>query len=493
MTSVIIDDSPAEVNEPPVPGRAAVPSESEPRARIKRRLGNLFPAFWRWHFYASLLVIPALFVLSLSGLLMLYKAQIDPLFHPGIIVVDVPANGVRLPLSQQEAAVEAAYPKRTVVSVTDAKGGTATIFATTVGEGLRNVYVNPYTAKVTGDLAPLDLPSNIASSWHTNFTQSAWGGYAMELAACWAIVMAITGYYLFFKGRKARVKLAAKRVKGALTRNTHAWVGVFVGLGILALVVSGLPWTQVWGSTVQSWAGGHGLSLWGQDPGAKSDLGSRLKQVDGTVNQPGWAISQGSLPESVQTATTAAGKISIDTAVAAAAAKGIPQPYFIAFPDGKDGVFSVLGDQWHDSSNPAYNDVSLEATAHVDQYTGKVIATYDYTDYSPVAKVVSQGIAVHEGRRFGAFSEVVSTLFCLGVLFLCISAPFMWWRRRQGQKGIAAPKGKMPVFTSWGIGLVLLALAIILPVFGISLAIILLIDALVIRRVPALKRALNSR
>lgn len=473
------------------------PTHQKTAPNTHKSKGNaLFAAFWRWHFYASIIVIPALLVLAISGLLMLYKAQIDPIFHPGVITVGVPEHGERLPLSRQEAAVEAAYPKRTVVSVTDAKGATATIFATTTGTNgtLRNVYVNPYTARVTGDLAPDDLLSNQASSWHKNLTQSSWGGVVMELAACWALVMAITGYYLFVRGYRARAALLAKRLRGSAVRVIHSWVGVFVGIGIVFMLVSGLPWTQVWGSAVQNWAGGHGLSLWGTDPGAQSDLGARLKRVDGTNNEPGWAISQGTIPvSSVPTATTRAGEISIDTAVSAAKNRGIPQPYFIAFPAGKTGVFSVLGDQWHDSSNPAYTDVSREAAAHIDQYTGKVITTYTYADYSPVAKLVSQGIALHEGRRFGAISTVVSSLFCVGVIVLCVTAPIMWWRRRKGQKGIAAPKGRMPVYASWPLATVLVALAIFLPVFGVSVVILLLVDALVIRRVPALARALNSR
>lgn len=479
--STQIVDSPNAAPPGPVERSASKPSR------------HLFSAFWRWHFFASIIVIPALLVLSVSGLLMLYKTQLDPVFHPGVLVVQVPKDGVRLPLSQQEAAVEKAFPERTVESVTDAKGGTATIFATSVGGGLRNVYVNPYTAKVTGDLAPLDLLSNQASSWHKNLTQSSWGGLVMELAACWALVMAITGYFLFFKGFAARAKLLSKRAAGGITRNLHGFVGVFAGLGILFMLVSGLPWTQVWGSAVQSLAAGHGLSLWGEDPGAKSDLGHRLEQTDGTVNTPGWAISQGQVPQSADTATTRAGKISIDTAVAAAAARGIPQPYFIAFPEGKTGVFSVLWDQWHDSANPAYSDVSKEAAAHVDQYSGKVVTTYTYQQYSPVAKVVSQGIAIHEGRRFGPVSMVFSTLFCLGILALCITAPIMWWRRRKGQRGIAAPRGKLPVSSSWAVAVVLVALGIFLPVFGVSLVVVLLVDALVIRRVPALARSLNSR
>ena len=478
---------PSLVNDPhpPIQADAAAPATRLPGTRNR----NWFAAFWRWHFYASLLVIPALFVLSLSGLVMLYKAQIDPIFHPGVIVVDVPPGAHRLPLSQQEAAVEAAFPTRTIASLTDGTDGTATIFATAVGDGLRNVYVNPYTAKVTGDLAPLDLPSNYASAWHKNFTSTAFGGIAMELAACWAIVMAVSGYYLFFKGWKSRRQRTLRKARGARLSTTHAWAGALAGLGILFLVVSGLPWTQVWGSTVQSWAAGHGLSLWGNDPGATSTLGETLAKSDGTTNAPGWAISQDTVPK---TAVGADGKVGVDAAVTAAAATGIPQPYFIAFPEGPTGVYSVLGDQWHDSANPAYTDVSKEAAAHVDQYTGKVITTYAYNDYSPVAQAVSQGIAVHEGRRFGALSSAGSTAFCLAVLFLCASAPVMWWRRRKGQKGIAAPKGRMPVNSSWGLAAVLAVLAVALPVFGISLVIILLIDALVIRRVPALRRILNT-
>lgn len=43
-----------------------------------RRGAGLFRAFWRWHFYASAIVIPVLLVLAVTGLIYLFRHQIDP-------------------------------------------------------------------------------------------------------------------------------------------------------------------------------------------------------------------------------------------------------------------------------------------------------------------------------------------------------------------------------------------------------------------------------
>ena len=48
----------------------------------------------------------------------------------------------------------------------------------------------------------------------------------IELAACWAIVMALTGYYLFIKGRAARLRRTMARAAGATVRNRHAHIRV---------------------------------------------------------------------------------------------------------------------------------------------------------------------------------------------------------------------------------------------------------------------------
>lgn len=129
-----------------------------------RRGAGLFRAFWRWHFYASMLVVPVMFLLAVTGLVILYRGVLDPVQHPGVLTVDVPAYGAARPLSAQEAAVRAVHPDARITAVQQGGGDRATFFTVELSGGrTRNVYVNPYTARVTGAVDPEDQWSNIAN------------------------------------------------------------------------------------------------------------------------------------------------------------------------------------------------------------------------------------------------------------------------------------------------------------------------------------------
>jgi uncharacterized iron-regulated membrane protein len=176
--------------------------------------------------------------------------------------------------------------------------------------------------------------------------------------------------------------------------------------------------------------------------------------------------------------------------MAAAQQDGLPAPYYITYPADAEGVYSVMSDMWHDKASAAYDDVSQERVVHVDQYSGQIVGRYSYAEYTPLAKLVSQGIAIHEGQRFGSLSFWLSAAFCVGVLFLCVTGPVMWWRRRNG--GLSAPRGAMPIMrTPWLIA-VLVVLGLALPLFGVTLVAVLLIDRFVVRRSERMSRALNT-
>lgn len=492
-----LTDPPSSVDERTPDELGATP------VRTTARSGGLFRAFWRWHFYASILVIPVFAMLAVTGLIILFRWQIDPALNPGVLTVTPPAHGAAVSASRQEAAVLAVHPDATITAVQFGGDNRTTAFTVDLADGsTRNVHVDPWTARVTGEVDPAHLLSNVATEIHGKivygsistptlftdpvtgkpFTTGSIGDRIIELATCWGLVMTLTGYYLFFKGRKARLRRVASNTKGALLRHRHGLLGAITGVWILLLVGSGLPWTGLWGTKVQQLATGTSFSLWGQDPGAVSTLADKLTSAGNTAAPAPWAEGAAPMPTSVgQPAGGVTGRISLDRVVATAAADGLPGPYFVLYPDAKDGVFSVLSDMWHDPSNPAYTDTTLERVAHIDQYSGAVAGRYGFDDYSPTAKLVSQSIAMHEGQRFGSLNFIASALFCVAILGLCITGPIMWWRRRPAGS-LGAPRGGMPLRRSPWLLVVLVALGLFLPLFGLSLLVVYLVDLLVIRR-----------
>lgn len=446
-----------------------------------RSRGGWFRAFWRWHFYASFLVVPVLLVLAVTGLVYLFRFQLEPLLHADLMKVSQPAAAdVRQPYAAQQRAVERAYPDASVVSMTEPSAlDRSTVFSVTLpdGEG-RDVFVDPWRTEVLGDLDPDTTLSGTAIRLHADLMSGRPGDLVMELGTCWALVMALTGYYLFARGRRARRRNRDRGRPGARLRSRHAALGSVVGVGLLMMIVSGLPWTGVWGAQVQKLATSSGTSLWSTDHGAQSAPTSTLDEsLPHSHAELPWALERTEVPQGA----VDDGEVSVanvDTALAVADREGLRHPMTVALPADGRGTFSAIG--------YAFDAPSDERTVHVDQYGGAVRSTYGYDDYPLLAKVVSQGIGLHEGRSLGPVNMALSALFCVGVIAMCVTGPLMWWRRRPSGPRTGAPRGRLPLRTSRGLAVGLVVLGVFLPLFGISLVVVLLLDRFVLRRVPAL-------
>ena len=452
-------------------------------ARARPRSG-LFRAFWRWHFYASFLVIPVLLVLSVTGLIYLFRFQVEPLLHADVMKVSQPAGtDVPQPYAGQLAAVEKAHPEATVVSMAEPRSeGRSTVFSITEPHGAaREVYVDPWTSKVLGDLDPDATLSGTAIRIHANLMSGVVGDRVLELGTCWALVMALTGYYLFVRGWKARRRARKAGRPNATLRSRHGLLGVFVGVGLIGMIATGLPWTGLWGAQVQKLATANGTSLWSEDHGAQSKptstLDESLPHSHGVVP---WAQEKSPVPEGAAADDTTS-VANIDTAVAVADREGLRHPMTVVLPEGDRGTFSAIG--------YAFDEPSDERTVHVDRYGGAVRSTYGYDDYPLLAKVVSQGIGLHEGRSLGLANMIGSAAFCLAVIAMCLTGPLMWWRRRPRGAGLGAPRGRMPIAATPALAVAVVALGVFLPLFGISLVVVLALDRFVLRRVPALSSA----
>lgn len=115
-------------------------------------------------------------------------------------------------------------------------------------------------------------------------------------------------------------------------------------------------------------------------------------------------------------------------------------------------------------------DRSLRVTLRFDSTFGEELSRVEFSDHHPLQRVISYGVAFHEGALFAYLNQFVAVLIALAALLMAVSAGVIWWRRQ--------PEGKWLSSLSWGLRLTLLGFCVILPFFGGSLLLIFFMDYL---------------
>src|SRR5690606_26225407 len=88
------------------------------------------------------------------------------------------------------------------------------------------------------------------------------------------------------------------------------------------------------------------------------------------------------------------------------------------------------------------------------------------------------GIAVHQGMQYGQVNRIVMLLGCIGIWVLAISGLVMWWKRRPPgrSRGLGAPSVPSGARVRFAVLGIVLPLAILFPLTGVSLLVALLAD-----------------
>ena len=159
---------------------------------------RFYRAVWRWHFYAGLFVIPFLLVLAVTGIIQLFKPQFDSLMYGSLIWVR--PVGDAHPFTHLLDVAKAAYPDDTVLNfrAPEVIGRSSEVTMTTVDGQKFTVFVNPYNATVLGTRDDDNSLQAVALKIHGNMLIGDLGDRILELAACWGIVLILTGLYLWW-------------------------------------------------------------------------------------------------------------------------------------------------------------------------------------------------------------------------------------------------------------------------------------------------------
>jgi uncharacterized iron-regulated membrane protein len=447
---------------------------------MRMNAASVYRLVWRWHFYAGLIVAPFMLILSVSGLVYLFNDEINDALQANRRFVAPYAE--MQPLSRIAEAALSNHPGGTITRLDTPRDASRSIevYVTPAHGKPVRVFVDPGRAAVLGSHDYYTTVIGIADRLHGSLFMGDFGDAIVELAACWGFILLTTGLYLWWPRGKLSFWQALLPRWGwtgrPFWRSLHGSIGVWTSLLAMFLILTGLPWATIWGGlfrqALESAGIGYPTSFRGYGAPASSapSIGAE------TTGAAPWTLAGAPAPRSggnhgghghtVESTASGGAPIGLDRAAQIIAANGMQPPYRLNMPKGDRGVYIAF----------TYPDQPQgQRSLYIDQYTGAVLGDVGFGDYGWAAQAIELGIQLHMGNYFGRLNQLVMTLPCLGLIVLSLTGPYMWWRRRP-RGTLAAPQTPLRLETRTIVAITL-GLGLIFPLAGLSLVVVLLLDA----------------
>ncbi|QEH32343.1 PepSY-associated TM helix [Aquisphaera giovannonii] len=424
-------------------GRGGPASSPSPPSRPRLAEG-LYRVVWRWHFYAGLLVTPVLLVVTLTGAAYIFRSEIEDAIHARLRFVEPGPS--RVGASTLVDLARASRPGEVPTALelrADPRRSAVVRFDGPSPRGQSAVYVDPYNGRVLGASgedatgaffqAVLDL--------HRTLFLGTTGRIVNELTVGWTILLMVTGSYLWWPRKKEKVRgVWWPRWRGkpyVVLRDLHTVFGFYLMAPMVVILVTGLFYAAVWG--------------WGFD---------RV-----TRNLRGKAEAAGAGPKREGPEGPAVVPRRFDGLVAAARDRYPDRDLSLTLAPAGRPVSVIASNDW----NGPYGEYVM-ARFQLDPATAEMIShrTLAEDDHYWWHGWV---YPLHVGSIYGPATKVIWMAACLVLSALPVTGIWMWWSRRpKGRTGFPR-RPEAPLPRSW-IALIT-ALAVLLPVAGASIVLIL--------------------
>jgi uncharacterized iron-regulated membrane protein len=446
---------------------------------------RVYRAVWRWHFYAGIFCIPLVIWLACTGSIYLFKPQIERW-------LDRPYDHLALhgPQATPEAVANAAMDAVPGSSLhyyeLPPSGDAAARVIVGVGKEEYRVYVHPQTLQILKVISEDKRPMRIIFRLHGELLAGDWGSRVVELAASWAIVLIASGLFLWWPRQTEKLAgvlwIRMRKGKRIFWRDLHAVTGVWVSAFALFLLLTGLPWAKSWGAYFRTIRAVTGTAVARQDwtTGRSSELAERE-----AMNRNSMAGATGEHAEHMghvmHRMTSMNAYEPLNRLVPAAAELHLTYPVQIMPAMSGDHPWTVKSDA---QNRP------LRTVVTMDPATASIVSREDFNQKHIIDRIMGVGIAAHEGQLFGLMNQLISLATAMGLVLLSVSAVVLWWRRRSvGVLGAPLPTQR-PRWT-FALIAVIVALALYLPAMAVSLATVILMERLLLSRIPSVSRWLG--
>ena len=451
---------------------------------------------WRWHFYAGLFCIPFVLWLAATGSIYLFKPQIEAWADRPYDNLLAPGASQAAPATQVEAALAAVPGSNLHFYELARHAGSSPQIIVGKGEDEFRVYLHPGDARVLHVVNEDERLMKRIFRLHGELMAGDRGSLLVELAASWTIVMVLTGLVLWWPTQTERFAgVLYPRIGQSgrvFWRDLHSVTGLWVSGFALFLLVTGLPWAKSWGSYFKKMRGAVSSVAVKQDwtTGRSSEIAQRVaRNGGGDSDMADHPMHSAAPPRFGRKNRGRAGApapgayAAIDRVIPAVLPLNLAYPVQISPPLKK-------GDPWtakSDSQNRMLRDVYT-----IDGDSAAILTHDTFSDRPIVDRAVSIGISAHEGHLFGFPNQLISLFTATSLALLAVSSVALWWRRRpEGVLGAPVALEK-PTLSRALVALIVL-MAIYLPMLGISIILLWLIERLLLRRLPGVGTWLGLR
>ncbi len=416
---------------------------------------KLYRSVWRWHFYAGIFCIPFIIILSVTGAIYLFKPQIDNFIETSLHQIN--SSKERSTPNQHIAVAIESVPGSSFLSYRLPQNINDAVLINVIQNKTRYlVYVDPYTLKVLKRVQHDRQFIQIVRSIHGELLAGNAGAVLVELAACWAIVLILTGVYLWWPRKFSgfagviypRIRDGGRRV----LKDLHAVIGVWVAGFTLLLLVSGLPWALVWGSAFKE-----------------------LRKLENPFVKQEWQTNNNKQAQNWRAVSASTYDLNQNIYLQA-------ESLNFAFPV-EVSIANEEKNHWKVSSQNQNRPLRQDAWINNE---GEVYRQKSFADKKPIDKIIGVGIAIHEGQLFGWFNQLLGLLTALGLITMSVTGAIMWLKRKPADTLGAPPAIPDTKNRKILIAFILLP-ALFLPVLFISIVVIALLEKLVFQNIPYMR------
>lgn len=442
---------------------------------------------WRWHFYAGLFCIPFILLLSITGGIYLFKPQVEAMLDAPYAHLVVTGSAVSAH-QQVQAALQAVPGAVLYAYELPANPQSAVRVLVKQAQVITRVYVHPQTLQILQTVREDSRLMRVVHELHGNLLLGARGSYVVELAASWAIVMVITGLYLWWpkagQGLAGVVYPRMGKSSRVFWRDLHGVAGFWISFFTLFLLIFGLPWTKSWGGMLKEVRQVHILNTKTAD---LNTVAGKMQAQDWTVGGAAAGEHAGHEGHAMHTHNVIQDYALLDQLVATIAPLQLAPPVLIAPPSEKSADWTARSDA---QNRPLRVNIRFDAE-------GNILERKDFADRPWLDRVIGMGVAIHEGQLFGWLNQLLGLLTALGLILLSLSAVVLWWKRLANTSLLhtlgAPPASQRPASHAWAMLAVVIGLGCLLPFFGLSLLLVLMLERWLMPYFPSLASYLGLR